>query len=125
MTRATVRTASSKAGPVRVDAAWTPLTLRTYWRAAASISSVVASGSSPLRVVMFRHTPTSLRALVNGLTERRAVGVLAHEPGVHHVGGVGGERRDSTVGTDRGPIHIGIAHIGAVPVAHRLDVGRS
>jgi hypothetical protein len=32
-----------------------PLTLRTYWRAAASTSSLVAGGSRPLRVVMFRH----------------------------------------------------------------------
>jgi hypothetical protein len=32
-----------------------PLTLRTYWRAAASISSAVAGGSRPRRVVMFRH----------------------------------------------------------------------
>jgi hypothetical protein len=78
--------------------------------------------------------------LVNGLTERRAVGVLAHEAGVHHVGGVGWERRDSTVGTDRGPIHIGVTHIGVThigvthigvthigvaPVAHLTDVGRS
>ena len=33
----------------------TPLTFRTYWRAAASISSSVASGSRPRRVVILRH----------------------------------------------------------------------
>ena len=32
-----------------------PVTLRTYCRAAAVISSVVAGGSRPRRVVMFRH----------------------------------------------------------------------
>ncbi|QGG96187.1 LLM class flavin-dependent oxidoreductase [Actinomarinicola tropica] len=32
-----------------------PPTLRTYWRAAASISSAVATGSSPRSVVMLRH----------------------------------------------------------------------
>jgi hypothetical protein len=34
--------------------------LRTYWRAAASISSSVAWGSRPRRVVMFRHTRPTL-----------------------------------------------------------------
>ena len=33
----------------------TPLTLRTYWRAAATTSSGVAAGSRPRSVVMFRH----------------------------------------------------------------------
>jgi hypothetical protein len=32
-----------------------PVTLRTYWSAAASISSGVAGGSSPRSSVMFRH----------------------------------------------------------------------
>ena len=55
MASATLRTASSKAGAVLSDVVWTPLTFRTYWRAAASISSAVASGSRPRSVVMFRH----------------------------------------------------------------------
>ena len=55
MASATLRTASSKAGAVLVDVDWTPLTFRTYWRAAAWISSGVALGSRPLSVVMFRH----------------------------------------------------------------------
>lgn len=53
---ATLRTASSKGSAVLSDVDCTPLTLRTYWRAAASISSGVASGSSPRSVVMFLHT---------------------------------------------------------------------
>jgi hypothetical protein len=51
----TRRTARSTAASVRGDGDWTPLTLRTYWRAAASISCGVASGCSPRRVVMLRH----------------------------------------------------------------------
>jgi enoyl-CoA hydratase len=51
----TTRTARSNASAVRSDVACTPLTFRTYWRAAASISSGVATGSRPLSVVMFRH----------------------------------------------------------------------
>jgi hypothetical protein len=35
--------------------------LRTYWRAAASISSTVASGFKPRRVVILRHMACSLR----------------------------------------------------------------
>ena len=45
-------TARSKASSVAGDVDCTPLTLRTYWRAAASISSGVATGSSPRSVVM-------------------------------------------------------------------------
>src|SRR5690606_29049126 len=52
---ATWRTARSNAASVAAEVFWTPLTLRTYWRAAASISSGVAGGSSPRRVVMLRH----------------------------------------------------------------------
>jgi tRNA pseudouridine38-40 synthase len=40
---------------VRAEVVCTPPTLRTYWRAAASISSAVACGSNPRRVVMLRH----------------------------------------------------------------------
>jgi hypothetical protein len=42
--RATVATACSKATSVAGVGRVTPLTLRTYWRAAASISSPVAGG---------------------------------------------------------------------------------
>ena len=56
---ATRRTAASNAGAVAGVGFCTPLILRTYWRAAASISSGVADGSRPRSVVMFRHmTPT-------------------------------------------------------------------
>ena len=48
-------TALSKASSVRGDGAVTPLILRTNCRAAASISSGVAGGSKPRKVVMFRH----------------------------------------------------------------------
>jgi hypothetical protein len=37
--------------------------LRTYWRAAASISGSVADGSRPRRVVIFRHMPPGYVAL--------------------------------------------------------------
>lgn len=57
---ATLRTAHSNASNVRLDAACTPLTFRTYCRAAASISSGVAAGCSPRRVVMFRHIATTV-----------------------------------------------------------------
>lgn len=50
-------TARSKARSVADDVVCTPLTFRTYWRAADSISSAVASGSRPLRIVMFLHMP--------------------------------------------------------------------
>ncbi|EUA54599.1 hypothetical protein I553_1281 [Mycobacterium xenopi 4042] len=32
-----------------------PLTFRTYWRAAAAISSALAAGTSPRSSVMLRH----------------------------------------------------------------------
>src|SRR5690606_36467277 len=44
VTAAIRATASSNTASVAVEVFWTPLTLRTYWRAAASISSGVASG---------------------------------------------------------------------------------
>jgi len=53
---ATLRTALSKDCSVRLDVVCTPLTFRTYWCAAASISSIVASGCKPRSVVMLRHT---------------------------------------------------------------------
>jgi hypothetical protein len=53
----TLATAVSKASAVWGVGLATPLTLRTYCRAAASISSAVAAGSSPRRVVMLRHMP--------------------------------------------------------------------
>jgi hypothetical protein len=58
--RATAATAWSIAGSLARDPPVSPLTLRTYWRAAASISSAVACGSKPRSVVMFRHTGPSL-----------------------------------------------------------------
>src|SRR5439155_23016456 len=45
----------------------TPVTLRTYCQAAASISSRVAGGSSPRSSVMFRH----MRAAYDGRTDPR------------------------------------------------------
>src|SRR5205807_1218000 len=52
----------------------TPLTLRTYWRAAAAISSSVAGGSSPRSVVMLRHMsvhrPSSTGARASTLVAR-------------------------------------------------------
>lgn len=48
-------TARSNGSSVAADSDCTPLILRTYWRAPASISSGVAAGSSPRSVVMLRH----------------------------------------------------------------------
>src|SRR5262245_7011708 len=56
----TAATAFSNASAVASEGFWTPLTLRTYWRAAASISSSVATGCSPRSVVMFRHMPPTV-----------------------------------------------------------------
>ena len=70
----TAMTARSNASPVASDGFWTPLTLRTYWRAAASISSSVATGWSPRRVVMFRHMDATVAASRSGqgaVTSRR------------------------------------------------------
>ncbi len=52
---ATWVTARSTAAAVAADGAPTPLTFRTYWRAAASISASVTGGSRPRSVVMFLH----------------------------------------------------------------------
>jgi len=54
-------TARSNASAVAGEGFWTPLILRTYWRAAASISSGVACGSRPRSVVMFRHMRARVR----------------------------------------------------------------
>jgi hypothetical protein len=58
---ATLRIALSKVGSVRLEGVCNPLTFRTYCRAAASISSAVASGCRPRRVVIFRHMEAMLR----------------------------------------------------------------
>ena len=57
MAAATLATARSNTSTVAADVVWTPLILRMYWRAAASISSGVAIGDSPRNVVMLRHMP--------------------------------------------------------------------
>ena len=57
-------TAASNGASVAAVVFCTPLILRTYCRAAASISSGVAPGSSPRSVVMLRHMrPTVLRTI--------------------------------------------------------------
>src|SRR5512144_68663 len=48
-----------------------PLTLRTYWSAAARISSEVAAGSQLWSVLMFRHMPPSLAAAPVAAAARR------------------------------------------------------
>ncbi len=55
MVAVTSVTATSNGSRVLSLTFWMPLTLRTYCRAAASISSDVADGSSPRSSVMFRH----------------------------------------------------------------------
>lgn len=87
-------TARSKAAAVAAEVDWTPLTLRTYWRAAASISSDVATGCSPRSVVMLRHISSSVRragrhtSTARKVTEMRAV----VRPSAHRT------RRSRTVG---------------------------
>src|SRR6185295_8210390 len=54
----TSATAASKASALAAVGRVMPLTLRTYWREAASISSAVAEGSRPRSSVMFRHMPS-------------------------------------------------------------------
>jgi uncharacterized lipoprotein YajG len=54
---ATTRTASSNASWFTADGWVVPLTLRTYWTAAAWTSSSVAGGSKLCRTRMFRHIP--------------------------------------------------------------------
>ena len=60
MASAMTRTARSTASTVAGEVDWIPPTFRTYCLAAASTSSGVAAGSSPLRIVMFRHMPSTL-----------------------------------------------------------------
>ena len=55
MASATASTASSKAASFACDGRVTPATLRTYWRAAARISSSVAGGTRLWSVRMLRH----------------------------------------------------------------------
>ncbi len=62
MDSVTSATAVSKASTLDPEGRVIPLTLRTYWRAAASISSGVAAGSRPLSSVMFRHMDTTIGA---------------------------------------------------------------
>ena len=60
---ATFATARSTASAVRAVTVCTPPTFRTYWRAAARISALVASGWRPRRMVMFRHMAAHGRGL--------------------------------------------------------------
>ena len=60
MVAVTSATAASKASTLAAVGRVMPLTLRTYWRAAASISSAVAAGSRPRSSVMFRHMKSSM-----------------------------------------------------------------
>lgn len=58
----TSATAASNASAVAADGCVMPLTLRTYWRAAAAISTGVAGGCSPRSSVMLRHMPSTIGA---------------------------------------------------------------
>ena len=50
-------TARANTSSFAFDGFVAPLTLRTYWSAAARISSSVAAGSKLWSVLMFRHMP--------------------------------------------------------------------
>jgi len=54
--------AAENAASLRLDGARKPLTFRTYWRAAASTSPVVAGTSLDRRVRMLLHMRRSLAA---------------------------------------------------------------
>ena len=54
---ATSSTARSNTASFAFDGFCDPLTLRTYWSAAARTSSSVAGGSKLWSVLMFRHMP--------------------------------------------------------------------
>ena len=51
------------------EVACTPLPLRTYCRAAASISAGVALGSRPRNVVMLRHKAPTVPACIAGVID--------------------------------------------------------
>jgi hypothetical protein len=55
-------TARPKAASFTLEGFWEPLTLRTYWSAAARTSSSVAGGSKLWSVLMFRHMASSSRS---------------------------------------------------------------
>ncbi len=59
----TSATAASNASALAADGWVIPLTLRTYWRAAAAISWAVAGGSSPRSSVIFRHMVSTISAV--------------------------------------------------------------
>lgn len=62
MPAATSATAASNAALFASEGRVIPLTLRTYWRAAASISTAVAGGCRPRSSVMFRHMASKVGA---------------------------------------------------------------
>ena len=71
---AILRAAASIAAATSPLGLVTPLILRTNWRAAASISSRVAGGSSPLSSVMFLHMEPKRRAATALRTEPQRAG---------------------------------------------------
>src|SRR5438270_2805033 len=102
-------TAASNGSRVLSLRVWTPVTLRTYWRAAASISSGVARGSRPRSVVMLRHMAPTLRDLPVS---------LGRELGQHRVGVLSGprhrpEHRAEPAVDDRRRQHLHLAPPGA------------
>jgi len=90
---ATILTARSKAASLSRLTFWTPLTLRTYCRAAASISSEVAIGSSPRRVVMLRHMSRTVPPAVSGRPGANRVGAMTTDITI-----------DITIDTAEGPM---------------------
>ena len=80
MAAVTAATACSNATDVAAEVLVTPLTLRTYCRAAASISSAVAGGSRPRRVVMFRHMDAERRTGGAGVLGATVAPVLPPSP---------------------------------------------
>src|SRR5256886_4910276 len=92
---ATSSTARLKASSLACEGLVDPLTLRTYCRAAARISSSVAAGSKLWRVLMFRHMNGKLAAV---LLRRDRLRLRLPPPGTHKPPGV--RRRG---GPPRGP----------------------
>jgi hypothetical protein len=75
---ATSATAVSNAAATASVGLMMPLTLRTYWRAAAVIYSWVAAGSRPRNSVMFRHMKSSMPAIGCPVTSGRVGSASPH-----------------------------------------------
>ena len=96
-------TARSKASWFAFDGFVVPAILRTYCRAAAWTSSVVAAGSKLWRVWMFRHMPSTIRRAAGQPGSTRSPGLVAARRDVEDVRQLGREARAEQLGDAAGP----------------------